>query len=688
MQYSALTQINKSNVGQLEEGWFYPATGTGLGRFSFSPLVVNNVMYVGGKDNREVVALNAATGKEIWRHPAQGNPTNRGYAYWESKDGADKRIIFAVEGYLQEVNARTGVTINTFGRDGLVDLGDDLGRDPKTIHRNSSGPHSGMPGHVFENLIIVGAATGEGYDDPPGWERAYNVITGKLAWTFHTTPLPGEFGYDTWPPDAWKYTGGNNTWSNFSIDEKRGIVYLPTGSPTYDLYGARRKGAGLFGNCLLALDARTGKRLWHYQTTHHDLWDYDNCNAPKLLTVRHNGKTVDIVTLATKTGLLFVFDRVTGEPLWPIEERPVPKSDVPGEEAWPTQPFPSLPPPISRQKLTVDDINPYLDPAEHERLRKVFLAARHEGIYTPPTETRDQISMPGEYGGVNWGGTAGDPETGFLYVRAENSATIHHLFERSPPAAFSGGAPEQQGHVIFTQLCEQCHGKGEDAVKPLSKLSPEQLQGIIRGGKGEMPGFGYSDLTLSEQNMDRLLAYIANPEAGGGELPTPVGRGGRSIQQGPLPNGETRRLFGQFGNLWLASNGLPAISPPWAELVAYDLNQGTIKWRVPLGTIPELAARGIKNTGTYHPTRNGLVVTAGGLIFMGTAGDSTFRAYDKNSGDILWEKRMESSPESIPAVYEVSGRQYVAFFCTSAEGGAPEAQGYHVFALPEAGSKR
>ena len=329
MQYSALTQINKSNVSQLGQVWFYSAAGRA--EFAFSPLIVGKVMFVAGKGNRSVVALDAATGQEIWTHPTEGTTTDRGYAYWESKDGKDQRILFSANNLLQEVNAKTGATITSFGKDGYVDLREGLGRDPKTIRRIQSK----SPGQVFENLILQGSASGEGYDDPPGWLRAYDVLTGKTVWTFHTVPLPGEYGYETWPPDAYKWNGGANTWSNFSIDEKRGIAYFPTGSPTYDYYGGRRKGENLFGNSILALDARTGKRLWHYQIVHHDLWDLDLCTEPKLLTVRHNGKKVDIVAVPSKSGLLFVFNRVTGEPLWPIEERPAPKSDMPGEEAWP-----------------------------------------------------------------------------------------------------------------------------------------------------------------------------------------------------------------------------------------------------------------------------------------------------------------------------------------------------------------
>ena len=346
LQYSGLTQIDRSNVTGLQLAWSYLAPGP-TGRFAFNPLIVRGVMYVVGKDGA-VVALDAATGRQIWSHPTEATPTNRGFNYWENSDHSDRRIIFAVNSYLQEVNADTGVQINTFGDDGKVDLRVGLGRDPKSIDTIQSG----TPGRVFENLLILGSATGEMYDSPPGDIRAYDVRTGKMAWIFHTVPHPGEYGYDTWPKDAWKYVGGVNTWGESSLDEKRGIIYLPLGSPTYDLYGADRTGAGLFGDCLVALDARTGKRLWHFQVVHHDLWDYDLTTSPKLLTVRHNGQMVDVVAQPTKFGFLYVFDRVTGKPLWPVEERPVPQSDIPGEHSWPTQPFPTNPPPYARQKFT------------------------------------------------------------------------------------------------------------------------------------------------------------------------------------------------------------------------------------------------------------------------------------------------------------------------------------------------
>ena len=361
-QYSALKQINKTNVRQLELQWFHPAPGP-TGRFAFSPLVVENVMYVVGKDSA-VFALDAATGKELWSFATEGTPTNRGFNYWESADRSDRRIIFASRSYLQQLDARTGKPIASFGVNGLVNLREGLGRTPVP----TGGAQSGSPGHVFGNLLVLGSAPGEGYNSPPGDIRAFDVLTGRLVWTFHTIPHPGEFGHETWPPDAWKTAGGANTWAEFAIDENRGVGYFPLGSPTFDLWGGDRKGNNLFGNTLLALDLRTGKRLWHYQLLHHDLWDYDLVTGPKLLTVTHNGKPVDIVAQATKFGLLYVFDRVTGQPLWPIEERPVPQSDVPGEQSSATQPFPTKLAPFARLKFTEADVNPYLDEAERTRI--------------------------------------------------------------------------------------------------------------------------------------------------------------------------------------------------------------------------------------------------------------------------------------------------------------------------------
>ncbi len=676
MQYSSLRQINKTNVTKLERAWTHLTPGRG-GRFPFSPLIADGVMYVIG-DGPAIVALDAATGKQLWSHPVEGTPTNRGINYWESKDRSDRRIIFSADSYLQELNALTGVTINTFGNDGRVNLREGLGRDVKKVHQ----VQSGSPGHVFENLIILGSAPGELYDSPPGYLRAYDVRTGKNVWTFHTIPHPGEYGYETWPKDAWKYGGGANTWSEFSIDEKRGIAYFPLGSPTYDLYGADRIGADLFGNCLLALDARTGKRLWHFQTVHHDLWDYDLVTGPKLLTVRHDGKMVDIVAQPGKTGFLYVFNRVTGEPLWPIEERPVPKSDVPGEQSWPTQPYPTKPPPFGVQKFGVDQINPYLDEAEKAKIRDVVVNSRNEGIFTPPVVGKMQIEVPGAHGSGNWGAAAGDPATGMLYVRAWNGPDTRILTERQPES--QGGS---SGRALYFRICGDCHGPDRVNMPAPANIKADFVRDTVRHGKGEMPPIAVSELSAPE--LDSISAYLANPGSGGRGVVQPT----QSLRppMSPPPPGQTR-YWGPYGNPFRASNGMPAIGPPWTELVAYDLNEGTIKWRTTLGSIPGLASRGIKDTGSVRP-RNGPIVTAGGLIFVGSNGDGYIHAFDKDTGKILWETEIEANPDGIPAVYEVGGRQYVAFFAGGGGDGIvtkdakPEAQGYYVFALPKSASK-
>ncbi len=432
-QYSALRQIDRSNVGKLQVAWTYPTGDTK--KYSFNPIVVDGLIYVLAKNN-SIVALDAATGKEVWTHPAGPGTTiltNRGINYWESKDRSDRRLLFASNHFLQAIDARTGKPILTFGDAGRVDLKQGLGRDPKTL----SLVQSTTPGRVFEDLLILGSATNQGYGSAPGDIRAFDVRTGKLAWTFHTIPHPGEFGYDTWPKDAWKTVGGANVWGELSLDEKRGIVYVPTASAKYNFYGVDRTGADLFADSLLALDARTGKRLWHFQMVHHDIWDYDDATAPKLLTVRHDGKTIDAVAQVCKQGFVWVFDRVTGKPLWPIEERPVPTSDMPGENTWPTQPFPTKPPPFARQKFTVDDLSPFLTPEDRARFRDEILSARNEGLFTPPGR-RGTIEMPGNNGGANWGGAAVDPTRGTLFVVSKD---LPSLLKLEPKGSFPPATP-------------------------------------------------------------------------------------------------------------------------------------------------------------------------------------------------------------------------------------------------------
>ncbi len=682
MQYSALRQITRANVSRLELAWFHPTPGDTV---AFNPVIVDNVMFI-LTGARELAAIDAATGKRIWTHKVDGNPAERGVNYWESKDRSDRRILYVSGGYLREINARTGVTINTFGNDGKVDLREGLGRDPRSIR----GIQSKNPGRVFENLVILGSAPGEGWGSPPGDIRAYDVITGKLTWTFHTIPRPGEFGYDTWPPEAYKFAGGANNWGEMTLDEKRGIIYIPLGSPTADLYGADRKGANLFGNCLVALNARTGERLWHFQAVHHDLWDYDLTTAPKLLTVRHNGRKVDIVAQAAKHGSLYVFDRVTGAPLWPIEERSVPKSEVPGEASWPTQPFPTKPPAFSRQRFSPGEVNPHLDAAERDKLRETLLAAANEGVFTPSSHLRNHIQIPGAFGGGNWGAAAADPATGMYYIRAYDAPSIRRLSERLPgPRLPPDATAEQRGHAVYIQHCITCHTAERINMSTPRDKGVDVFTRTVRNGRAAMPPFDQE--ILRPRDLETLIAFLGNPAAGA-LPPAPP----RLPSSGPERPEGLRGFNGPFGAQWLSSGGLPAIGPPWSELVAYDLNEGTIKWRVPIGNIPALAARGITGTGGYRP-RNGPVVTAGGLVFLATGGDRTLRAYDKDNGKLLWEKPLEANPDGIPSVYEAGGRQYVVFYVAGDTGGGSrtpamfqagkqEAQGYYAFALPRAAS--
>ena len=582
-QYSALSQINRTNVSKLQIAWTYPTADEN--KYYFNPLVVDDTIYVLAKNN-SIIALNAATGKEIWALPADPDTkviTNRGINYWESRDRSDRRLLYASNHFLRAIDARTGKRIASFGQDGLVDLKEGLDRDPKTIRL----VQSTTPGRVFGDLLILGSATNQGYGSAPGDIRAFNVRTGKLVWTFHTVPRPGEFGYDTWPKDAWKRVGGANVWGEMSVDEKRGILYAPTASAKYNFYGADRSGANLFSDCLLALDARTGKRLWHYQMVHHDIWDYDDATAPKLLTVRHEGKAVDVVAQVSKQGFVWVFDRVTGKPIWPIEEKPVPRSDMKGEETWPTQPFPTKPPPFARQKFTADDLSPFLTPQDRARFRDEILSARNEGLFTPPGQ-RNTVQMPGNNGGANWGGAAVDPTNGSLFV--------------------------------------------------VSKDLPAMLK------------------LAKDPEADKALAASAG-----------------------------ERFYSGFGFM-IASDGLSPIAPPWSSLTAYDLNDGTIKWKIPLGEVPELAAKGFKNTGSHYP-KVGPVVTAGGLIFTGTR-DKKVRAFDVATGKVLWEHELDAALEGMPALYEVGGRQYVVFCASAQVGLTPATQvkirgAYVAFALPK-----
>jgi quinoprotein glucose dehydrogenase len=690
-QYSALKQINKSNVHQLQQVWFYSAAGAR--RFECSPIIVDKVMYVIGK-NDNVVALDAATGREIWVHD-DGKPhmiSERGFTYWESKDRSDRRLFFATNNILHAVDARTGILIDSFGDHGNVDLREGLGRDIKSIREIESG----TPGRIFGNLLILGSTPGEEYGSPPGDIRAFDALTGKLVWTFHTVPHPGDMGYDTWPKDAWKYIGGTNAWGGITIDEKRGIAYFPTGSPTYDFYGVDRQGADLYSDCLLALDARTGKYLWHFQIVHHDLWDYDLATAPKLVTVTQNGHVIDAIAAPGKTGFLYVFDRVTGKPVWPIEERPVPKSTMPGEHAWPTQPFPTAPPPFAVQHYTADDVNPYIaDPAERARLRDLLSQARNEGLFTPPG-LENVLQAAGNNGGANWGNAAVDPTTDFLYVQSKNAPAILKLEVKRPRMEIKG-SPATRGQLLYLQNCRTCHTSeltGQPPAVPslvdiVTRVGADRIRSVVTNGSSPMPSFA----NLSPEDLDSLIAYLSAP--GTARVPPDVIAYLSAPPLVPPPTAQDGsdavRYWTGYGFI-MSKDGLSAVKPPWSTLTAYDMNLGTIKWQIPLGGVAELEARGIKDTGGYFP-EGGPAVTAGGLIFSGMESDFKMRAYDKDSGKVLWEHEIAAAPHAEAVVYQVDGREYVVQAALPKPMGPSyesvpqeeqQTQGYYVFALPRA----
>jgi quinoprotein glucose dehydrogenase len=698
-------QINKENVSQLQVAWEY-STNDNVGSYKFNPIVVDNVMYVLAKNN-SLVALDVNTGKEIWIHANLNTASKRGINYWESKDRKDRRLLFCVNNTLQAIDANTGKSILSFGTNGYVDLRQDLGRDPATIPRATSS----SPGHVFEDFIYLGTSPGEGYFSGPGHLRAYNVITGKLAWVFHTIPHPGEFGYETWPKDAYKYVGGVNTWGEITVDEKRGIVYFPLGSPTFDYWGGDRHGTGLYGNCLLALDARTGKRLWHFQTVHHDIWDFDLAAAPQLVTVNHNGKVIDAVAQATKQGFLFTFNRVTGEPLFPIEERPVPKSNVPGEASWPTQPHPTVIPPYTRQKFTVNDINPFYPEEKKEEWRKRILAGK-SGLFEPLSDKYETFTNPGANAGSTFGGTASNPSKGVVYVLSSDKPSVYKLKKEEPLALRVPLTADDTVKLsaLYTQTCASCHGAnkagglGPSLVSVNSRLNFENFHNVVTAGRSQMPAF----LHLGDDNVINLYRYLSsNPGrqgagAGGrggfgppaaGQTPEGpvVASGGAPIpQQPPLtpmrtyPEGvkapKERYLDGSTTSYGL---GYPDVgSPPWSSVTAYDLNTGKMMWTRPHGKDAQGRETGVPSGALGK----GMLVTASGIIFA-TALDGSLYGYDADNGKILWSMKLPRIPEGIPSMYEIGGRQYLAVCVTGqlvdktkAEADVPRK--YMVFALP------
>lgn len=677
--------ITPANVADLEVAWTYPVPDGII--YQFSPLIADGVMYVLAKEH-SLVALDAATGRELWSRPGFRGIARRGINYWRSDDGGDRRLLVTADNHLIALNAVDGEPIESFGTGGRVDLRENLGRDAATVRR----VQAQTPGAIFEDLILLGSSPGEGYLSPPGHLRAYHIVTGELVWTFHTIPQPGEFGYETWPEEAWRYAGGVNAWGEITLDTQRGIAYFPLGSPTYDYYGADRHGANLFGNCLLALDARTGKRLWHFQTVHHDLWDYDLSAAPQLLEVNRHGRRVPAVAQATKHGFLFVFDRVTGEPLFEIQERPVPASTMPGEQAWPTQPFPVGLPVTARQQLNAEELTTTWLSAEERAAWLARLDGARTGLFLPLSET-ETIATPGGIGGTNWGNTAADPERGILYVMNQDFPSFYRLEKEERPRPDTVAQPgprtftrEQvsDGEKAYRLYCQVCHGgdrrggsAGPDLTGLEGKVAFEELFNIVTKGQNRMPPLPH----LDETAVTTLLAYLSGGRAPGFAV-------GADYPDGvAAPSAQYRSDYGL---------GFPHImKPPWSTLMAIDLNRGTLLWKVPLGQDEEATKLGLSGTGVPRgASRMGMIVTATGIVFA-TARDGHVYAFDADDGHVLWSGRLPMGTEGLPAMYVQEGRQFLVVNATTPLNWGPKVResgigselptgvgGYVAFALP------
>jgi len=642
-------------------------------------------MYVASARHR-IYAVNASNGKLVWSFdPFTGGPGGgsfRGVTYWE--DGNDKRILFTGGDNLFAVNARTGKLIPGFGINGKVSMNVGMRDDPEKI---SIKPTS--PGIVYKDLLIIGSEVSELYGAQPGYIRAYNVRTGKLEWTFHTVPKPGEIGYETWPKDAWKYAGGANCWGGFSLDEKRGWVFLGTGSPSYDFYGYDRIGKNLFGNCVVALDAKTGKYLWHFQTIHHDLWDYDLPAPPNLVTIERDGKKIDAVAQVSKVGFLYVLNRETGEPLFPIEERPVPVSDIPGEKTWPTQPFPLKPKPYCRQLMTVSDLSDF-SVASRDSLVKMFNGLRYEGLFTPPS-LQGTLNLPGTIGGSEWGGAAYDPSTNIIYLKSNESPEIDLLQKIDLAGTAANLSVHENGKKIYMSFCSSCHKsdrKGDEPIYPSlidlkKRMSEAEALKKIKEGSGRMPSFagilkgneaGIIDY-LFEKTDERSLQKEANlSEIRSNKLSNTEAKEGTAI----LDTANTYLNITAYAQL-KDPEGHPAIKPPWGTLNAINLNTGEYEWIIAVGNIPELQKKGEPITGSTGSP--GPIVTGGGLVFLGGSRDKKFQAFDKATGKLLWETTLPGFASSTPCTYKTNGKQYVAI---SVAGSRESPAGYVMaFALPD-----
>ncbi|MBT8289679.1 MAG: PQQ-binding-like beta-propeller repeat protein [Muriicola sp.] len=679
--YSVLNEIDTTNVHLLKPVWQYES-GTidseSRSQIQTNPLIINDILY-GITPKNSLFAIEAGSGKFIWQFNPEledesGLGLSRGVSVWIDKKTQKGRLFYASGYTLFAIDMENGKLIPEFGEQGRIDLRRGLDRDPNTIPMVLT-----TPGAVYKDLLILGGRTSESPGAAPGHIRAYDVKTGKMEWIFHTIPYPGEFGYDTWPSEAYKTSGGANSWAGMALDDKRGIVYVPTGSAAFDWYGGDRIGDNLFANCLIALDAETGERIWHFQMVKHDLWDRDLPAPPNLFEIERDGELVPAVAQITKSGHVFVFNRLTGEPLFPLEEKSYPNTPLEGDLAAATQVLPLKPLPFARQLLKEDDlyapeqpafVDDFIDKAQNitpPTVREKLAQVTSAGQFIP-IDTRGVILYPGADGGGEWGGAALDPTTGIMYINSNEMAWIVRMAKLGE----KDGKPLSAGETLTQIHCVRCHGgalQGMGEIPELQnikmKLDTAAIKGVISKGKGAMPAMP----NLSEGEISQISAFLTGME----EEKT-------NEEEHRVENKIKSRYamvgFGRFKD----NRGYSVMKPPWGTLNAIDLNSGEYLWTIPLGheeslNDPEYPVSGVENYG-------GPVITAGGILFIAATKDEKFRAFHMRSGELLWETDLPAGGYATPATYEVNGKQYVVIACGGGKMGTKSGATYVSFVLP------
>ncbi len=678
IQYTSLKEIDTSNVRQLQVAWEYhtgDADTANHSQIQCNPIMVDGVLY-GTTPRLKLFAIDAASGKQKWLFDPfdtlTGNKTFfnqnncRGVTYWGSGD--DKRIYYTAGNDLLAINAQTGERVRAFGANGKLDLHEGLGAAAKDLFVTAT-----SPGIVYNNLLIMGTRVSESPQAAPGHIRAYDIRTGKQQWIFHTIPHRGEFGYESWDdPNATEYIGGANAWGGFSLDKDKGILYAGTGSANYDFYGGKRTGNNLFSNCVLAIDAATGKRIWHFQYLHHDVWDRDIPAPPVLVTIHKDGRDIEAVALTTKTGFVFVLERTTGKPVYEVVEKPVPvNTDLDGEKLSPTQPFPVKPAAFMRQVITEKDLNTLLPDTSYQEVKKRWASYRNDNMYNP-TSLQGTLEFPGLDGGAEWGGPAYDPETGILYINANEMAWE----VKARPAVQKASTQETYGEAgarLYQANCMSCHGaekKGSDNVPSLlnihTKYSAASFDTLIQTGRRMMPAFKQLPAVQRQAIATFVLALPS-------EKHKPYKDSSSNTDKFQLPY--TVSGIAKF----LSKEGLPAIAPPWGTLNAINLHTGEFVWQKPLGNDTSF-----KNLPTATGTENygAPVVTAGGLVFIAATKDGMFRAFNKMTGAICWEAKLPAPAFATPAIYHVKGKQYIVIACGGGKLKTTSGDSYIAYALP------